>query len=68
MLTFLAGIKVHLCTVVCDLRRSLGGLSVMGEHVIRCDPCSGHALVFYNRRSDRVKSLYWDRDGWASWY
>ncbi len=68
MLTFPAAIKVYLCTVPCDMRRSFDGLSMMAEHVIRCDPFSGHLLVFCNRRSDRLKILYWDRDGWAIWY
>jgi transposase len=68
MLSFLAAIKVYLCTVACDMRRSFDGLSMMAEHVIRCNPFSGHLLVFCNRRSDRLKILYWDHDGWAIWY
>jgi transposase len=68
MLSFPAAIKVYLCTVACDMRRSFDGLSMMAEHVIRCNPFSGHLLVFCNRRSDRLKILYWDRNGWAIWY
>src|SRR6266404_3708654 len=63
MLSFPAAIKVYLCTVPCDMRRSFDGLSMMAEYIIRCNPFSGHLLVFCNRRSDRVKILYWDRDG-----
>ena len=68
MLSFSAAIKVYLCTVACDMRRSFDGLSMMAEHIIGCDPYAGHLLVFCNRRSDRLKILYWDRDGWAIWY
>lgn len=67
MLSFPAAIKVYLCTVACDMRRSFDGLSMMAEHIIRCNPFSGHLLVFCNKRSDRLKILYWDRDGWALW-
>src|SRR2546422_7094321 len=49
------------------MRRSFDGLSMLAEHVIQCNPFSGHLLVFCNRGSDRVKILYWDRDGWAIW-
>jgi transposase len=55
MLSFPAAIKVYLCTVPCDMRRSFDGLSMMAEHVIRCNPFSGHLLVFCNRRTDRLK-------------
>ena len=55
MLSFPAAIKVYLCTVPCDMRRSFDGLSMMAEHLIRCNPFSGHLLVFCNRRTDRLK-------------
>jgi transposase len=32
------------------------------------DPLSGHVFVFRNKRSDRVKLLYWDEDGFVIVY
>jgi len=68
MLSFPAAIQVFLCTVPCDMRRSFDGLSMMAEHIVRANPLSGHLFVYCNRRMDRLKILYWDRDGWAIWY
>ncbi len=25
---------------------------------------SGHIFVFFNRRADQIRLLWWDRDGW----
>ena len=32
------------------------------------DPLSGHLFVFRSRRGDRVKLLWWDRDGLVIFY
>jgi len=61
-------VKIFLSTAPADMRRSFDGLSAMVEHVLQEDPLSGHLFVFRNRRGDRVKLLYWDRDGLCIWY
>lgn len=62
------GLKVFVCTRPADMRRSFDGLSGMAENLMKQDPLSGHLFLFRNRNRDRLKILYWDRDGLAIWY
>jgi transposase len=62
-----ASVRVYLATSPCDMRRSFDGLHALVNAVLQTDAFAGHLFVFANRRRDRVKILYWDRDGFAMW-
>lgn len=68
MISLPASVKVYLCLAPTDMRRGFDRLARMAEEVTGADPMSGHLFVFRNRRGDRLKILYWDRDGMALWY
>jgi len=62
-----ASVRVYLCTTPCDMRRGFDGLHALVSGTMQLDAFGGHLFVFANRRKDRVKILYWDRDGFAVW-
>jgi transposase len=62
-----AAVRVYLATRPADMRKSFDGLAALVSGSLALDPLSGHLFVFINKRRDRAKVLYWDRDGLAVW-
>lgn len=62
-----ASVRVYLCLTPCDMRKSFDSLHSLVRGHLDLDPFAGHLFVFTSRRRDRVKILYWDRDGFALW-
>jgi len=60
--------RIWLCTEPTDMRRGFDRLAAQAQQVTRQHPQSGHLFVFRSRRGDRLKALYWDRDGYVLWY
>src|SRR5260370_33316002 len=68
MLSFPPAVHIWLASQPVDLRRSFDGLAEQVRQHLQHDPLSGHVFVFRNKRSDRVKLLYWDEDGFVIVY
>jgi transposase len=62
-----ASVRVYLCLTACDMRKSFDGLHALVRDHLELDAYAGHLVVFASRRRDRIKILYWDRDGFAVW-
>ena len=67
-MTNFSELRVFLCTTPTSMRFSFDGLMGLAERVFNQDPLSGHLFLFLNRGRNRVKILYWDRDGFCIWY
>ena len=59
--------RIWLFTVPADMRKSFDGLHALVREHLELDAFAGHLFVFASRRRDRLKILYWDRDGFAMW-
>jgi transposase len=65
VLTLPPGVRVFVATERVDGRKGIDGLSVLVRSRFALDPLSGTMFVFFSRRADRVRVLYWDRDGYV---
>jgi len=68
MISLPSSVRVFLHAPPTDLRKGFDALCGLVTTAFGQDPTSGHLFLFVNRRRDRMKILYWDRDGLAIWY
>jgi transposase len=60
--------RIWLATAPADMRCGFDRLAELARSVTDQDPRSGHLFLFRSRGGDRLKALYWDKDGFALWY
>ena len=68
MLTLPCSTRIFIYTKPADMRCGFNKLSMFAESIMQKDPFSGHLFVFFNRRGDKCKILFWDRTGFIIWY
>ena len=68
MLTLPTALRVFAKTGPTDMRKSFEGLVGLVERELGQQVESGHLFLFFNRRGDRVKVLWFAGDGLIIWY
>jgi transposase len=68
MINLPPSVKVFVASGATDMRKSIDALSILVQEVLNQDALSGHLFLFCNKRGDKVKLLYWDRNGFCLWY
>jgi len=68
MINSIAANHVYIACGYTDLRRSIDGLISIVVHSFKLDPMSSSLFLFCGRRSDRIKALFWDGDGFILLY
>jgi len=59
---------IYLYSQPADMRKGFSGLAGIVRNELGRTPNDGSLFLFINRRKDKLKALYWDRDGMAIWY
>jgi transposase len=63
-----AAVRIWLAVEPADMRCGFDRLAERARSVTGQDPLCGHLFLFRGRGGDRLKILYWDKDGYALWY
>jgi len=61
-------VRIFLCTTPTNMNYSFDRLMSRAQEIFDQDPTSGHLFLFLNRARDRIKLLFWDRDGFCIVY
>jgi transposase len=60
--------RIFVCTEPQDMRRSFDGLALAAKEHLQEDPQSGALFIFTNKRRNRLKVLWFDRNGYCLLY
>jgi transposase len=58
-------VRIHFAVGLVDMRKGIDGLRAIVDGVLKRDPYEGHLFVFVGKSRDKVKILFWDRNGFV---
>lgn len=61
-------LRVYLCREPVDMRKQIDGLALLVQEAMELNPFEEAVFVFGNRQRDKVKLLFWERNGFVVWY
>ncbi len=67
MRLFVDAPKIYLHRDPVDFRKQINGLSCLVEDGLQLDPFDEAMFIFINRAHNRLKILYWERNGFCLW-
>jgi transposase len=62
-----AATVVYLCVAPTDLRKQAASLALLVEQSLKRNIFEAALYVFSNARRDRIRILYWERNGLVLW-
>mgnify|MGYP002637645039 FL=1 len=68
MINTITSNQVYLVSGITDMRKAIHSLSILVSEQLGADPFNGSVFVFCNRRRDKLKILYWERNGFWLYY
>jgi transposase len=67
VLSLPSSVRMFVATQTVDGRKGADSLAAMVRSALEQDPLNGHLYVFFSKRRDRVRIVYWDHNGFAMW-
>lgn len=68
MLRLSPGVQVFVASQAVDFRKSINGLAIVVAEQFTTPVADGSVYVFYNRDCDRVKCLFWEKNGFVLYH
>ena len=65
MLGLPPSVRIYFATELVDMRNGIDGLRAVVEGALKKSPYEGHLFVFVGKSKDKVKILFWDRNGFV---
>ncbi len=68
MLGLPPSVKIYFATGLVDMRNGIDGLRAVVENTLKKNPDDGHLFVFVGKTRDKLKILFWDRNGYVVYF